>query len=524
MGLNRPKETPLYLPAVAAESRRNITPPVDITASRDGIDNAFLAGVFVDADDLEFDHRNQLKRHMVQVLCRCVPNSEELSTLTSGSMLPHFLHALRRYHPRVWFFAEGSRKFPRYIRFLISFMFILTSLFVTTILYDINYLSTMMCPQFNLKASACLGTPPNILSGKPICTYDYVSNLCTRRQPPDTPVFLILFAFLTVLMFVPFNVIFTLVLTRLCSKRPRVEALGLNFFEWLGSATSRTGDQPVSATEKSERVTAVVRNVQAVLYHCCERKAMGLRGPDEVEGMEYVLQKVGLVISGENRIELTTFSRLWWANTHQAIRHRVETSLKDAREVQQNMEQYSENPKRESYLIQHFLIYRFSFLYRVALSSYFAHRAWDVPQAIHPILWILAWLFVIGSLVFFFAWILWWGNAYAHSVIISNWGLNFALINILEVFYSAWQEYFSLMSSQLRWSAHNYGTYASILLWKLMKAARGPRSMGWKIGMIATTFFSSISTPFFGRQNYRVPVALMLLLIQTCWSYVLAFQ
>ena len=131
---------------------------------------------------------------------------------------------------------------------------------------------------------------------------------------------------------------------------------------------------------------------------------MGLCGPDEVEGMEYVLQKVGLVISGENRIELTTYSRLLWANTHQAIRHRVEMSLKDAREIQQNMEQYLEVPKRESYLIQHFLINRFSFLYRVALSRYFAHRARDVPQAIHPILWILAWLFVIG---FFFAWILW---------------------------------------------------------------------------------------------------------------------
>ena len=83
--------------------------------------------------------------------------------------------------------------------------------------------------------------------------------------------FIILFAILTVLMFVPFNVIFSLVLTRLCSERPRVEGLGLNFFEWLGSATSRTGDQPVSAIEESERVTAVVRNVQAVLYHYCER-------------------------------------------------------------------------------------------------------------------------------------------------------------------------------------------------------------------------------------------------------------
>ena len=51
---------------------------------------------------------------------------------------------------------------------------------------------------------------------------------------------------------VPFNVVFTLVLTLLCSKRPRVESLGLNAFEWLGSADPAVSKQAVDAAEESE--------------------------------------------------------------------------------------------------------------------------------------------------------------------------------------------------------------------------------------------------------------------------------
>ena len=429
----------LYVPTKQRERKPGVRSLAELAAHRRDIDDAFLAGslphaVTDDTEDVEFDQRNRRIRNLHHVLRYCLPKSEEISILIAGNMLPRYLHALRRFHPWVWFFSEGSRKSTRVMRFVTTFKFLLTSLFVTTVLYDINYPSAEICSNLNLQSTACLATPSNILTKAPICAYNYASNLCTLRPPPDNPSFLILVAFLSVVVMIPFNIIFTLVLTLLCSKRPRFEAFGINTFEWLGSAAPLVTKQILNAVEESERTTAVVRSMHGALNHYCERRAMGVCGSDEIKGMDYVLQKLGLAISRDGRIELTAYSRLRWTDVNHALRHRVERSLNDAREIQHNMEQYANVSDKESYLIQHFLMQRFSFLFRVSLSRYFTHRTRDVPQTVHPILWILAWLFIIGSLVGFMAWILWWGTNHAHSSIISNWGINIALINFQEVF------------------------------------------------------------------------------------------
>ena len=428
----------LYVPKRKRASHSCTRSFAELAAFRRGIDNAFLAGsvpntALEDVEDVEYDLRSRWIRSTQQALRCCMSKPEEFSILIAGNMFPRLLDALRRYHPWVWFFSEGSRKSTRVIRFVITFKFLLTSLFVTTVLYDINYPSAETCANLNHQPSTCLKSRANVLTGKPTCEYNYSSNHCTVRPPPGNVAFLILVAFLTVLVMAPFNAIFTLVLTHLCSKRPRVEALGLNALEWLGSADPATSKQAMDAAEESKRILAVVRSVQGALYHYSERKAEGFCGLDETKGMDFVLQKLGLVIRG-NRIELAIYSRLWFTDVNHAIRYHVERSHEHAREIQLNMEQYSEVSQKESYLVQYFLINRFSLLFRTSLSRYFAHRARDVPQIIHPIIWILAWFFIIISLLFFIGWILWWGNTHDRSITISNWGVNFALINFQEVF------------------------------------------------------------------------------------------
>ena len=114
--------------------------------------------VLDDTDDLEFDERNRSIQNMHKLLRCCMPKPEELSILIAGNMLPRFFHALRRNHPWEWFFSEGSRKNTRVMRFVITFKFLLTSLFVTTVLYDINYPSAETCLKLNLQPTASLAT------------------------------------------------------------------------------------------------------------------------------------------------------------------------------------------------------------------------------------------------------------------------------------------------------------------------------------------------------------------------------
>ena len=134
----------LYVPPKKSASDPGCKTFSELAAYRKGIDDAFLAGsvpsvVLEDAEDVEFDQRNRSIKGLHRLLRCWLPKSEELSILVAGNMLPRFLHALYRYHPWVWFFSEGSRKSTRVMRFVITFKFLLTSLFVTTVLYDINY-------------------------------------------------------------------------------------------------------------------------------------------------------------------------------------------------------------------------------------------------------------------------------------------------------------------------------------------------------------------------------------------------
>ena len=428
----------VYVPKKKEKNNIGTKSLASLAAHRKAIDDAFLAGsvpdsVLDDDDDIEFGQRSRWIRRIRKILrCCCVSKPEELSILIGGNMLPRFVHALRGYHPWLWFFSEGSRKTTRVIRFVMTFKFLMTSIFVTTVLYDINNPSPQKCFDLSNQKAACLGTSSNILTGAPICMYDDSSDLCSVRPPPNNPAFLVLVAFLTVIVMLPFNEIFSLVLTYVCSKRPRLEEIGLDSFEWLGSAEPVVSKETASAGDELDRAQAVIRSVQGALYLYCERKAAGLCSQDETEGIELVVNKLGLVIR-DNKIELTMYSKLWWADVNQCIRYRVEKSLGEARELLLNMQQYSEDSQKESYLAQHFLINRFSYIYRVALSRHFDHRARDVPQTIHPVLWILTWLFIIASLIFFIAWILRWGTAHDQSNTVSNWGINILLSNIQEV-------------------------------------------------------------------------------------------
>lgn len=383
-------------------------------------------------DDLEFDQRSRWIRCLNKYMCCCVPKSKEISLLIGGTFLPRFLHALHRYHPWIWFFSEGSLVTTRVIRFVITFKFIMTSVFITTVLYGIYYPTTNICPDFNNNASECAAVPSKVLTGESMCSYNPLTGECSLVPPPDSPAFLVTVAFLTVLLMVPFNMAFSFVLTQFCSKRPRVEAFGFDAFHMLGSADPTPNKLAIDAAEQSERVVAVTRSLHGALFHYIERKAANWCTPDEIEGMNAVLRKLGLIIK-ENKVELTLLSKLRWTDVSQCIRYHVEKSLESACEILVNMQRYSGDAQKESYLIQHFLISRFSFVHRVSLYRHFAHRARDFPLPIHPVIWLLAWLFIVASLMFFVVWILQWGTAHAHGTTIKNWGLNFLLSNAQDV-------------------------------------------------------------------------------------------
>ena len=354
--------------------------------------------------------------------------------LVGGSLLPRMLDSLRRFHPWLWFFSEASLVNTRVVRFLMSFYFILTSVFISTVLYGVYYPVTNSCASFNGRGVECLQVPSPILSGDSQCSYDISNGVCSLRPPPQDAAFLIIVAFATVVVMIPFNLIFYLMMRYVCSKRPRLEALGCNTFELLGSEVPERRKQANDLADDSERVDVICKSIYGSLYHYGERLRMGTCRQDENEGTSFILQRLGLFVSEEGQLQLTWLSRQRFTDVHACIRYHVKSSVASCRSILLNMQRYEGVPEKQAYLIQRFLIERFSFFYRVSLYRNFNHGAYESPSTIHPVAWILGWLFVIGSVVFFLVWILLWGSANAHGVVVKNWGINFSLANLHEVF------------------------------------------------------------------------------------------
>ena len=351
-----------------------------------------------------------------------------------GSLLPRMLDSLRRFHPWLWFFSDASLVNTRVVRFVTSFHFILTSVFVSTVLYGVYYPVTNSCASFNGRGVECLQVPSTILSGESQCNYDISNGVCSLRPPPQDAAFLVIVAFATVVIMIPFNLVFFLTLKMVCSKRPRLEAFGINTFELLGSEDPEAKKQARDAADDIQRVDVISKSIYGSLYHYGERLRMGTCYQDEINEMDFILQKLGLKISDTGRLRLSWLSRRRFTDVHACIRYHVKSSVASCRSILLNMQRYEGVPEKQAYLIQRFLIERFSFFYRVSLYRNFNHSAYEFPRTIHPIAWIVGWLIVIGSVLFFVIWVLLWGSANAHGAVVRNWAINFSLANLQEVF------------------------------------------------------------------------------------------
>ena len=347
-------------------------------------------------------------------------------------MMSRFSLALRRYHPLIWFFAEPSLVSTRLSRFLITFEFVLTSIFVTTVFYDIYYPSDSACNSFSISASECLAATSKVFADESACVFDSTRGECSLRPPPTSVTYIISVAICTVLAIIPLNIIFNGVLTVLCSRRPRIEIFGLDPILWLGSIDSSQRKFQGEASDEEARLQAIVRLIYGSLNLYGERLKTNGGTSRENEGMSMVLEKLPLVMAEDGKVELSRPASFWYPNVHVCIRRHVTSALANARRIVSSMKKDSDVQLQDSFFIQHFVMERYNLIDRLSLYRLFALRAHEVPRTIHPVTWVLAWLFVVSFLLFFIVWILQWGTARAQDFIITSWGTNFLLSNVLE--------------------------------------------------------------------------------------------
>ena len=81
--------------------------------------------------------------------------------------------------------------------------------------------------------STCLQQPSLFVSNDSLCEWN--GSQCSLKPPPTTFAFTVTVAIVTTLISFPIDVSFVLVLTLICTRRPKFEIIGLNSFQILGT-------------------------------------------------------------------------------------------------------------------------------------------------------------------------------------------------------------------------------------------------------------------------------------------------
>ena len=253
--------------------------------------------------------------------------------------------------------------------------------------------------------------------------------------PPKSASFIIAVAVLTTVIFAPLDIVFFLVLNVICCRRPVFEMIGVNSFRLLGSDVPQTqletkvNHHLLSVLEEDQAISAVLMSFRVFLERCRRGECSDL----EIHRMKQVARRIGLTL-GDSAIRLTLFSYLRFGdNLRACVGHHIHQSRINAQSVLTNLQRLGDETAKSTYLLQQYILEHFSFLFQIALKRQFMHFCFELPQTIHPVLWLLGWAFEIASVLFFIAWILQWGLQ-ASTDSIGSWGINCGLNLFQEIF------------------------------------------------------------------------------------------
>lgn len=144
---------------------------------------------------------------------------------------------------------------------------------------------------------------------------------------------------------------------------------------------------------------------------------------------------LGINIDGK-AIPLTTYQKLIYGHTFRLILSKVQTARDKCSRLIEDMSQFNqtETTFENEYLLQHFILEQLSFFKRFCIANEFFLFDEISPELIDPITWITSWLYLLGLWGFFLYYIYNW-TAQNAGTTLSQWGLNFGLVLIQDVFF-----------------------------------------------------------------------------------------
>ena len=249
----------------------------------------------------------------------------------------------------------------------------------------------------------------------------------------------------------PFDLLFYLILNCVCNRRPELEKIGLDSFKLLGSSEfslSKYRDYYNSYSIADEEL--VISTITKGFHHFEQRFQRGLCEEPEIEKTKHLLRQYGLKLQNGN-VVLTPLSAWWFRNCRSCVGHYVRRARTLAANILASAQCYRDDLDKGAYLAQMYTLEHFDFVTQISLKRTFMHFTAELPASIHPVLWLTAWLFELGCILFFIVWILKWGLSTPLSTI-TSWSTNFLLSIAQEIFVVSVVRIFAINVLVIEWA------------------------------------------------------------------------
>ena len=210
--------------------------------------------------------------------------------------------------------------------------------------------------------------------------------------------------------------------------------IGLNSFKILGTEVVDPSEyddaillapMESSSFDPNKHIEALEREENTILYVLrAIRRHLALNDCPVVSDF---IKDVGIYKDNKD-LKLTLFQRLFFSTPRDCIAYYLRNSRWQAYDLISNLDKFSpaEEDLQESYLLQNFIIEQFSIIPKAALKRHFFQYARSIPKPIHPALWLMGWIYVVGGLLYILYFVLLWGSV-NDGVSLDAWGTNFAL-------------------------------------------------------------------------------------------------
>jgi hypothetical protein len=375
----------------------------------------------------------------------------------NNKMLTDTFYTLKRTHWICHMFYGTCLAESRTLRFLEACRIVLLGLFIDTVIFGVFFPSDGTCDEFTNKKE-CLAIPSQLIAGATMCAWDGAK--CATSPKPTSITFTLLIAFVIMMFIVPLDYCVGYIQERFAAKRPNLEMWGLNSDSWLGSVhhpresdispletafafaeegdESKTEEGTVASVDKAmqtndkvaekifvdfasprEELNALLARLEIATAVEASRVAdgywaSGLQSDISTTGNAENLKatRKQLMVNCDGTLKpLTIRQRLSFTSRQDLLEKKLTVARLNAVTILDELEEL-EGPHRQFKdiaLMRHFILEQVSIFNRFSLRRRFENIDGAPVRGVHPLAWLLAWLLIVGCLLFFLYWIFAWG-------------------------------------------------------------------------------------------------------------------